>query len=374
MEYRRLGRTELQVSVLGVGCGYLSVVEGDEGIRLLERAFELGINYFDGRYGDSNFKLRPLLARQRDQCVIVTKTAETTAEGALRRVGEDLDELETDYIDVFLLRTYTREMLQRHLAPGGSIEGLRRARETGKIRFIGISGHGDLTVLAQGIETGLVDVVLFPLNIVRREALELLIPVAQAQDVGLAVMKPVSTGVIPPEVALPWLMTQPIHTIVPGMTTIEHLERDVACLERDQVALSSAEEAEVERWRQGLDHETCRICDELCQPCEAGLSISWIIHHDVWYNHYRNMGLEAFLRHPWAPWAKRGVEAHFARRLATLQACTRCGLCEERCPHHLPIMRMLERMLADHPPLIEAVKEKGWSSKYEDAEFWYWKR
>jgi len=355
------------VSVLGIGCGYLASVDREEGTRLLERAFELGINYFDGRYGDSSFKLRPLLVRHRDRCVIVTKTRETTAKGAVRRIDEDLTELGTDYIDIFLLRTYNREMLGKHFAPRGSMEGLQRAREMGKIRFIGMSDHSDLTVLAEAIETDLVDVVLFPLNVVRREALEQVIPTGQKHDVGLTVMKPVSMGTIPPEVALPWLANQPIHTMVPGMTTIEHLERDVAAVERDPMALSPEEEAEAERWRQKLDQETCHICDEICQPCEAGLRISMMIHHDVSYNHYRNMGLEAFLDHPWAPWFKKRVESHFARRLSMLQSCTRCGLCEERCPYHLPIMGMLERMLEDHLPLIEAVKERGWSSEYEDA-------
>lgn len=368
MEYRTLGRTGLKVSVLGVGCGYLSVIERSEGIRLMERAFELGINYFDGRYGDSNEKLAPLLKCHRSECVIVTKTHETTAEGALRRIEGDLQELQSDYIDIFLLRSYSHEMLQKHLAPGGSMEGLLKAREAGKIRFTGLSGHGDLTVLAKGIESGLVDVVLFPLNIVRREALEQIVPIAQKHNVGLSVMKPVSVGFIPAHIALPWLMNQPIHTMVPGVTTLAHLEQNVAAVTRTQTALTPAEEAEVERWRQKLDAATCRICDEICGPvCEAKLYISGMVHHDVWYNHYRNMGLEAFMAHPWAPWAKKSLERHFTRRMEQLQKCTQCAKCEERCPYHLPIVEMMQQMLVDHPPLIEALKAANWATQYADA-------
>lgn len=368
MRYRRLGRTELPVSLLGVGCGYLAVLDRPEGERLLARAFEMGVNYFDGRYGDSSFKLRPLLARHRERCVVVTKTHETTAEAALRRVDEDLAELGSDYVDVYLLRTYTRDMLRQHLAPGGSMEGLERARACGKVRHVGLSGHGDLTVLAEGIATGRVDVVLFPLNVVRREALELLIPVAQEHDVGLAVMKPVSVGLIPPAVALPWLANQPVHTMVPGVCSLEQLEADVAALERETLALSAEEEAEVERWRWRLDAETCRICDEHCGPaCQAGMYISGMVHHDVWYNYYRNLGLEAFLGYPWAPWAKKGLLAHFERRLAKLRACTHCRLCEQHCPYGLPIMDMIDRMLDDHPPLIAALRERAWHETYRDA-------
>ena len=368
MEYRRLGRTGLQVSVLGVGGGYLSVIERDLGIRLYERAFELGINYFDGRYGDSNIKLSPTLKRNSERCVVATKTRETGLAGVLRRVDEELVELQTDYVDIFLLRTYSHEMLKEHLAPGGSFEGALRAREAGKIHFIGMATHGDLSVLVAGIETGLVDVVIFPLNIVRREALETLIPVAQKWDVGLVVMKPLSVGMIPAEVGLPWLMNQPIHTMVPGMSSLEHVERDVACVERNPVALSPQEEAEVERWRQKLDNQVCRICDDICQPCEGGLPISWMIHHDVWYNHYLNMGLQAFLDYPWERAARKGLEQHFSRRLAAAQKCTRCGLCEERCPYHLKILDKIEQFLDDHPPLIAALKERGWASEPVEEE------
>ncbi len=364
MEYRRLGRTGLQVSVLGLGGGYLSVVERELGERIYQRAFELGINYFDGRYGDSNVKLRPVLREHRAECVVATKTRETGASGVLRRVDEELQELDTDYVDVFLLRTYSHEMLQDHLAPEGAFEGALRARDEGTVHWIGMAAHGDLSVLVAGIETGLVDVVIFPMNIVRREALEMLIPVAQRHDVGLVVMKPVSVGMIPAQIALPWLMNQPIHTMVPGACSVEQVEIDVAAVERNPVALSPAEEEEVERWRRKLDHETCRICDENCgSACEAKLPISHLIHHDVWYNHYRNMGLDAFMRYPWSPGARKRLEEHFTRRLEMLQACTRCGECETLCPHGLPILRMFDAMLHDHPPLIAALHEAGWAAE-----------
>jgi uncharacterized protein len=364
MEYRQLGRTKLRVSVLGVGCGYLSCLDRDEGVKLLERAFDLGINYFDGRYGDSNLKLRPLLARHRSDCIVVCKTRDSTAEGALNRVDEDLIELDTDYIDIYLLRTYNQEMLQEYLVPGGAMEGLLRARDMGKVRYVGLSGHTDLTALADGVETGLVDVLLFPLNLVRQEALESLVPVAQQYDVGLTVMKPVSVGMLPAEISLRWLATQPIHTMVPGMTTMEHLESDVAAVERRPSALSLEEKAQIEKLRRDIQARACHQC-ESCEPCPEGIKpIFRLIYSDVWYNHYRNMGLQAFLEHPWAPWAQKGLETHFARRLADLRACTRCGLCEERCPHGVNIMDLFERMLEDHPPLIEALKERGWATQF----------
>jgi len=366
VEYRRLGRTNLNVSVLGVGCGYLSGLERAEGVRLLDRAYDLGINYFDGRYGDSNQKLRPLLARHRDDCVVVCKTRKDSAAEALDRVEEDLRELGTDWIDIYLLRTYNHEMLEAYLAPGGAMEGLLRARGAGKVRYVGLSGHSDLTALAAGVETGLVDVLLFPLNLARIEALDHLVPVAQAHDVGLSVMKPVSVGMAPAEVALRWLATQPIHTMVPGMSSLEHLEIDVAAVERRPSALSRDEKMQIETLQRDLASRACHQCAS-CEPCPAGISpIFRLIYSDVWYNLYRNMGLDAFIAHPWAPWAKSGLEVHFRQRLSELQRCTRCGLCEARCPHGVRVMDLIEGMLEDHPPLIEALRELGWERLYAE--------
>ena len=375
MEYRRLGRTELQVSLLGVGGGYLMLGEREIGTHVYQRAVDLGLNYFDGRYGQSSTMQRPVLGRHRARCIVATKTADSTREGALRRIEEDLEELGTDYLDIFYLRTYTQEMLAAHMAPGGSVEGLLQARDQGKIRAIGLSNHSDPSVSVAGIETGLFDVVIFPLNIVRREALDGLIPAAQKHDVGLAVMKPLSVGKIPAEIALRWLVNQPIHTIVAGMSSMDHLETDVAAVERRPLALSPEEEAEIERCRQELDRETCRICQGLCsEACPVEIHISSMIHHDVLHEHYRNLGLEAFLEFPLTPWAKKSVGNHFARRLSSLQSCTRCGLCEETCPHHLPIMDMLEDMLEDHQALIKAVEEREWAIQHADSESPYWSR
>lgn len=361
MQYRRLGRTNLQASLLGVGGGYLAQLEYQVGVRIYQRAYELGINYFDGRYGDSSLKLRPLLKEHREQCIVVSKTRECGAEGFMRRVEEDLTDCATDYLDGFFLRTYSQEMLQNHLASGGAFEGALKAREQGKIRFIGMATHGDLAVVEAGIATGLVDVVIFPFNIVRREALRSLIPLAQKHDVGLVVMKPLSVGLIPAEVGLPWLANQPIHSMVPGICSLEQLEQDARLLERDPLALAPKEEALTEEWRVKLEQQVCRICDDFEACCEAGLHVSTLIHHDVWYNHYRNLGLQVFLDYPWAPGARKSLEAHFTRRLAMLQRCTRCHKCEERCPYGLPVVDMIEAMLADHPPLIAALHAKGWA-------------
>ncbi len=368
MEYRRLGRTELQVSLLGVGGGYVSLLEVAEGTRIYQRAWDLGINYFDGRYGSSSTMIKPVIKRDRSRCVVVTKTHDTSYDGAMRRIDEDLAELDTGYLDVFYLRTYNHDMRRAHFAKGGSVEALLKARDEGKIHFLGLAGHSDLTALAQGVETDLIDAVIFPLNIVRREGLEQLIPVCQEHDVGVVIMKPVDAGLAPAEVALPWLANQPIHTMVPGISTMEHLEADYRALDRAAMPLTPAEEAAVERWRQRLEHRSCRICDRVCQPgCEAGIQIDYMLYHDVFYNEYKTLGLEGLFATPLADWVKGRMERAFSRRLALIQSCTHCGKCEAACPYGLPIMQLLDDMVEEHLAVIEAVRERGWTQTYGDA-------
>ena len=204
----------------------------------------------------------------------------------------------------------------------------------------------------------MIDVVEFPLNYARREALEQLVPVCQKHDVGMVVMKPVNVGLAPASVTLPWLANQPIHVMAAGVSTIEQLELDVAGLDRPVMALSAEEEAEVERWRQATDKQTCHICDKVCQAvCEPGLPIDHLLYHDVFHNELRRLGAKAFAGYPFAPWVKQQAEHIFAHSLEKLQTCTRCGKCEAACPYHLPVMAMLEQIKAQKQALLEEIKK-----------------
>ena len=347
-------------------------MEVEEGTRAYQHAWDLGVNYFDGRYASSSAMIKPVIRQARSRCVAVTKAHDTTYDGATKRIDEDLAELDTDYLDVFFLRTYNEGMRRAHFSPGGSLQALDRAREEGKIRFLGLAGHSDLSALARGVETDLIDVVIFPLNIVRREGLQQLIPVCQEHDVGVVIMKRLDAGLAPAAVALPWLAHQPIHTMVPGISSMERLEINHKALSRASLGLTSEEEAEVERWRRKLEHRSCRICDRTgsrsCQPtCEASLPIDYLLYHDVFYNEYVTFGLERLLELPLGGWVKGRMEGAFSRRLALIQSCTHCAKCEAACPYGLPIVQMLDSMVDEHLALIKAVRQRGWTERYSNV-------
>jgi predicted aldo/keto reductase-like oxidoreductase len=369
MKYRRLGRTERQVSLLGIGGGYIMLRSIEDGIRIYQRAAELGVNYFDGRYGATSTMQKPVIRQDRTHFIVATKTANHTRDGALERIDEDLREIDTDYLDIFYLRAYNQEMIDSHFAPGGSIEGLRKAKEAGKIKHLGLAGHSDLNALARGVKTGLIDVVEFPLNVIRREALEQLVPVCQEYDVGMVIMKPVNVGLVPAEVCLPWLANQPIHVMAPGLSTMEHLEKDVSVLEREPMDLSQDELAQIQYWQDKMDTETCRICDKACHVvCEQELSIAYMAYHNVFQNELRRLGAKGFVEYPFAPWVKERAEFIFSTGLAQLEMCTHCGKCEEVCPYHLPVMDILERVKENHREVLKLIKEINWSAKNREAD------
>jgi predicted aldo/keto reductase-like oxidoreductase len=369
MEYRRLGRTEQQVSLLGIGGGYIMLRTIEEGTEIYQRAYELGVNYFDGRYGATSTMQRPVIRQDRAHFIIATKTAENTHDGALTRIEEDLRELDTPYLDIFYLRAYTQEMVDGHFAPGGSIEGVIKAKAQGKIKYIGLAGHSDLTALAHGVQSGLIDVVEFPLNVIRHDAYDYLIPACQEYDVGMVIMKPVNVGLVPAEVCLPWLANQPIHVMAPGISTMEHLEIDVAALDRNPMALSPEEQVLVKYWQEKMDTETCRICEKAChEVCDNKLSIAYMAYHNVFQNELRRLGAKGFMKYPFAPWVKERAEFIFGTGLAQLEMCTHCGKCEEVCPHHLPVMDILERVKEDHIAVLKLIKETNWVAENQNAD------
>ena len=346
MQYRELGRTGLKVSAIGLGCVQIGSSNRDYAARLVRRALELGVTFFDVArgYWEAEIHLGVGLEGQRHQAIISTKTAAKTREDAWREINESLERLRTDYVDnCHLHYLEPGGDVARRLGPGGALEALIRAKEQGLIRHIGCTAHRS-DLLIEAIKGFDFEVILVSMNIVEREPLLELIPLCQQKGVGVTIMKPVATGLLPAPLALKWLLGQPIASAVPGCTTIEELEENVRVAEEDDLTLTREEDLEVAGLKEKLEHVRCRICDR-CLPCPAGIEINEILGSDVIYDHYRTMGPRAF--HAF-PWSRSRVETNLAERqrnMAAIRSCTRCGECEARCPYGLPVADMLQDTL-----------------------------
>jgi len=352
VEYRLLGNTGLRVSVIGLGCAQLGSSTVDHAAAIARRAVELGINYFDVAhvYDDAEAKLGIALEGLRDRVVLSTKIHALTRDDAWREINLSLERLRTDHVDnLHLHAIQAGEDLETRLGPGGALEALRRAQEEGLTRHIGCTGHQSAGLLA-ALERFPFEIILVPMNVVEREPLERLIPLCLARGVGITIMKPLATGILPSRLALRWLASQPISTAVPGATTLAELEENAA-VDTASLPLTPDEQAEVASLCAQLDRVRCRICQQ-CEPCPKGIPIGMTLGTDLIWDHLRNMGANAY--HAF-PWGRVAMEIDLPRRqqlIAAIEACDDCGLCEQRCPYNLPIIARLRAMLPGHYEIV----------------------
>jgi aryl-alcohol dehydrogenase-like predicted oxidoreductase len=359
MQYRPLGKTGLEVSVIGLGLAPMMCLEVEAGVPLIRRALELGITYLDTArsYGETEVMIGRALEGRREEVVLSTKTGAKTREEAWTSIRESLERLRTDYVDNCHLHGLRgEEDIEARLGPGGALEALIEARERGLVRHIGCTAHTSRTLL-MALERFDFETILVPMNLVEREPLERLIPLCHERGVGVTIMKPVATGLLPARLALKWLLNQPIATIVPGAVTLEELELDAAVGNLEDYTLSAEEEAEVEALRARWEHARCRIC-AACEPCPQGISIGIVLGTDLMYDHYRNLGRERFAA---MPWTRERLERELQTKeelLAKIPGCASCRACEPRCPYGLPIVEMLQGLVPALQDMVALCREK----------------
>lgn len=354
MKKRRLGRTNLNVSVVGFGGEWVIPTSVEYACKMYERALELGVTYFDTAriYGNVEEKLGMALEDVRDEVVIATKTHHLFDPNAAR-VGlkQSLRNLRTNRVDIVIVQHIDHERaLEKFLGENSALPVLKEARSQGKLDFIGLSGHKPY-VLAKAIRTGEFDMVLAPFNIITREATEELLPLAKKLDVGVAAMKAFGgpnqrfvqfelAKIVPQKAefnrilgegytrtkrCLGYVLAHDVHTAVCGWSTIEDVE-SAAKVAENFTGLNPKEKAEL-KFGELPPPPFCRDCG-LCRQCPEGLKIPLILALDKYLTYY---GI--------TEWTKEVYE-----RLAVKVAdCTKCGVCEPKCPYNLPIIKMLEK-------------------------------
>jgi len=181
-----LGRTGLQVTRFGIGGAYCESVEG------YQAALDCGVKYVDTarayRDGEDEKVIGQAIKGRRDDLILATKTAQRDAKGARQDLETSLRLLNTDHIDIYQLHHLnTEEERDRALGPGGAMEAVRKAREEGLVRFIGVTGH-DWVQVQKAIATGLFDTVLCWYNCAMKEPEASVFPEALIHNTGVVIM------------------------------------------------------------------------------------------------------------------------------------------------------------------------------------------
>ena len=327
MEYRILGKTGLKVSRMGFGGIPIQRIDAEGTKKLMQALMDAGINYIDTArgYTVSEEFLGFALEGIREHFVLATKSMARTAEAMAADIDVSLKNLRTDYIDLYQVHNPNLAQLEQVCAPGGALEALEAAKAAGKIGHIGVTAHSK-EVFEKALELPWVETVMFPYNIVETQG-EKLIRACREKNVGFIDMKPLAGGAIEDAtLALRFICAnEDVDVLIPGMAEISELSQNLAACE-DTAPLSAEEKAKIMAIRQELGTNFCRRCN-YCQPCAAGINISGVFLFEGYLSRY---GL--------AEWAK----GRYATLPVKASACIGCGACEDRCPYHLPIRKMLK--------------------------------
>ncbi|MGA9625542.1 MAG: aldo/keto reductase [Bryobacteraceae bacterium] len=337
--YRILGKTGLKVSTVGYGC----MITSDPTV--ITRAVDMGINYFDTsrnyQSGQNERMVGAALGAKRKDIFISTKCDQKTGAGILGEIDTSLKELNTDHVDVWLLHGKdTPELISDEL-----VEAQRKAKQQGKVRFIGMSTHALPAVVDRVIEAKL-EVVQAQYNFTSAAEWGPALDKLHQAGIGVVAMKVMAkvgrgrgrgAAQAPPPPARPanfaptalkWAIKNPIiATTVPSMTDIDQLEQNFAVMaqpftDSDQKILTARLEE--------ISPYFCRMCGTCAGQCPQGLPVADIVRFVMYADGYGQFPL--------------GRE-HFQRMSAEQQAvrCDQCPTCVVQCPHGVTVTERMMR-------------------------------
>jgi len=368
MIYRELGKTGIQVSPLGFGCMRLpmvlkdgkSVVDDELAGPLLQRAVELGINYFDSHWHYSNYDNQRGVAKAlrsvRDKVYISTKTnirELKTAADFDDYLERSLEQMELDYIDFYHFPAMTYKTWKDVILPLKLLDRAERAKAKGWIKHLSFSYHSDPDKIHELLDTGAFSSILGQYNLVDRKNEEAF-AYAKSVGVGTMVMGPLMGGVLTDggdtflehlgssassaaEMGLRFVWGSPsIDVVLSGMSDLQQLEENVAYANRMETITEEERQALIDRSAdlKNLNDLYCTSCN-YCAGCpeniQIGRTFQLYLQHHIW-------GLTESVRkrvgqgNPWTgPWVDPSV-------------CTECGACIKKCPQGIDVPTELKRV------------------------------
>lgn len=328
MEYRVLGKTGLKISRMGLGGIPIQRIDAEGTKELMKSLMKAGVNYIDTArgYTVSEEYLGYALEGIRDQFIIATKSMARTKAEMSADIEKSLHNLRTDYIDLYQIHNPNMEQLHQVIQEGGALEALKEAKEAGKIGHIGLTAHSK-AVFERALEFDWVETIMFPYNIVESQG-EDLISRCREKNIGFIDMKPLAGGAIEDvQLALRYVCANPnVTVVIPGMADEEELRQNLlACSNKD--SFTTEEMDRMNKIRKELGTNFCRRCN-YCAPCTVGINIPSVFLFEGYLKRY-NLG----------EWAKE----RYSTLAVKASACVGCGVCETRCPYHLPIRKMIQK-------------------------------
>ncbi len=330
-----LGTTNITVNKNVFGALPVQRVSVEDAGRLLKKAYENGITFFDTAraYTDSEEKIGRALNSVRDQIYIATKTAAKTAEGFWKDLETSLSLLKTDYIDIY--QFHNPAFCPKPGDGTGLYEAITEAKAQGKVRHIGITNHR-LAVAQEAIDSGLYEVLQFPFCYLASEKDLAIVRQCKEKNMGFIAMKALSGGIITNSAAAYAYLDQFDHVLpIWGVQRERELNEFIGYVDNPPV-MTEEIKAIIDRDRKELSGNFCRGCG-YCMPCPAGIEI----------NNCARMSL--MIRR--APVAAQ-LTPESQEKMKKIEECLHCGQCSRKCPYNLDTPRLLEENYKDYMEIL----------------------
>ncbi|SNX53981.1 aldo/keto reductase [Thermoanaerobacterium sp. RBIITD] len=369
MQYRKFGRTGIEVSALGFGAMRLPIVGDDyskidenEAIKMIRFAIDNGVNYVDTAYayheGNSEILVgKALKDGYREKTNLATKLPSWLIKEKAdmdKYLNEQLKKLDTDHIDFYLLHALDKERWENYKKLD-VFSWIDKVKKEGKIRYIGFSFHDEYDVFK-----GIIDdydkwdfcQIQYNYMDINNQAGTKGLKYAASKGLGVVIMEPIRGGKLagnPPDVikelwdkskvkrtpaewALQWVWNHPeVSIVLSGMSTMEQVIQNIESASRSGANSFTEEELElvdqVRNTYKKLSPVACTACN-YCMPCPNGVMIprNFAIYNEAcMYNNY-----------------KEALNNYNNLKDGKASSCIECGQCETKCPQHLTIIDYLK--------------------------------
>lgn len=339
MDTVRLGKTGIVVNKNGFGALPIQRISDEEAVKIVRRAYESGITFFDTArfYTDSEHKLGLALSDVRDKVYIASKTAAVKPEDFWTDLETTLANLKTDHLDIY--QFHNPSFCPKPGDESGVYECMLEAKKQGKILHIGITNHR-LAVANEAIESGLYETLQFPFCYLATEDDIALVDACKKADMGFIAMKALSGGLITNSAAA-YAFEAQYDNVLPiwGVQRMSEMEEFLSYIECPPKMTDEIRDL-IEKDRKELMGEFCRGCG-YCMPCPAGIEI----------NNCARMSL--MIRR--AP-SEAQLTPEMQAKMMKIEECLHCNQCMSKCPYHLNTPELLEKNLKDYKEILAGKK------------------
>lgn len=369
MHYRNFTKDNIQVSALGFGCMRFPILEEDsskideeQSIEMIRYAIDNGVNYIDTAYPYHQGNSEPFVAKAlkdgyREKIYLATKLPSwliNDYEDFHKYLDEQLERLDTEYIDFYLLHTLNKDSWE-NLKELDVLRFIDEAKKSGKIKYIGFSFHDEIDVFKEIVDYHDWDFCQIQYNYldINYQAGEEGLKYANDKGISVVIMEPIKGGKLvdpsdeikeiwdsndikrtPAEWALRWVLNhKEVSLLLSGMNNLEQVKENIATVSNAEPDhLNEKEISLINRVKDIYEEKIqvgCTSC-EYCLPCPEGVSIPNTFQI---YNDYYVFGTEEDSKNKYKNYIDKGIDA---------SRCVECGHCETMCPQNLEIIKSLK--------------------------------